>query len=69
MEGRGGVLQEIQGATLLRPTLHLLTRYGHDDGAAVFNLHGVGPCARHLTWICGWGVRVLVRVGRHVRWH
>ena len=54
--------------TLLRARSHPLMRYGHNDGAAVFDLHGVGPCARHSTQICGWGVRVLVRAGRRVRW-
>jgi hypothetical protein len=46
-----------------------LTRYGRDNGAAVFDLHGVGRahlCARHSTRIWGWGVRVWVGTGAPV---
>ena len=37
--------------TLLRATSHPLTRYGHNDSTAVFDLHGVGLCARHSMQI------------------
>ena len=39
--------------TILRATSHPLMHYGHDDSTAVFDLHNVGPCAHHSTWIWG----------------